>query len=74
MIDIGTDPLAPKILANLPLMNSIFGPPTNLAITPDEKLALVANSMNWVQDGANWKPAPGQPAVCDRPDGDRRRS
>ena len=58
IVDIGTDPLAPKILASLPLMNSIFGPPTNLAITPDEKLALVANSMNWAQDGANWKPAP----------------
>ena len=36
IIDIGTDPLAPRILVNLPLMNSIFGPPVNLAITPDE--------------------------------------
>ena len=42
IVDIGTDPLAPRIIANLPLMNSIFGPPTNLAITPDESLALVA--------------------------------
>ena len=58
VIDIGTDPLAPKIIVNLPLMNSIFGPPTNLAITPDENLALVANSMNWVKDGAAWKPVP----------------
>jgi DNA-binding beta-propeller fold protein YncE len=58
VIDIGTDPLAPKIIANLPLMNSIFGPPVNLAITPDEGLALVANSMDWVKDGANWKPVP----------------
>jgi DNA-binding beta-propeller fold protein YncE len=58
VIDIGTDPLAPRILANLPLMNSIFGPPTNLAITPDESLALVANSMDWVKDGEVWKPAP----------------
>lgn len=58
VIDIGTDPLAPKILANLPLMNSIFGPPTNLAITPDESLALVANSMEWVKDGAAWKSVP----------------
>ena len=58
VIDIGTDPLAPKIIANLPLMNSIFGPPTNLAITPDEGLALVANSMDWVKDGANWKAVP----------------
>jgi len=49
---------APRIIANLPLMNSIFGPPTNLAITPDERLAIVANSMNWVQEGAAWKPAP----------------
>jgi len=58
VIDIGTDPLAPKILVNLPLMNSIFGPPVNLAITPDETLALVANSMDWVKDGAGWKPVP----------------
>ena len=58
IVDIGTDPLAPRIIANLPLMNSIFGPPTNLAITPDESLALVANSMAWTQDGAGWKSAP----------------
>ena len=49
---------APRIVATFPLMNSIFGPPTNLAITPDERLAIVANSVNWVQDGAAWKPAP----------------
>ena len=48
----------PRIVATFPLMNSIFGPPTNLAITPDERLAIVANSVNWVQDGAAWKPAP----------------
>jgi DNA-binding beta-propeller fold protein YncE len=59
IVDIGTDPLAPKIIASLPLMNSIFGPPTNLAITPDESLALVANSMDWQQDGSGWKPVPG---------------
>src|SRR5512134_2191708 len=58
IIDIGSDPANPKIVANLPLMNSIFGPPTNLAITPNGQLALVANSMDWVQDGGNWKPAP----------------
>ena len=49
---------APRIVASLPLMNSIFGPPTNLAITPDERLALVANSMTWTQDGAAWKAVP----------------
>jgi DNA-binding beta-propeller fold protein YncE len=59
IIDIGTNPEEPQIIANLPLMNSIFGPPTNLAITPDGRLAIVANSMDWVQKGEAWKPAPG---------------
>jgi DNA-binding beta-propeller fold protein YncE len=49
---------APKILVNLSLMNTIVGPPVNLAITPDERLAIVANSLNWAQEGAAWKPAP----------------
>ncbi len=58
VVDIGTDPLAPKIIANLPLMNTIFGPPVNLQITPDGKLALVANSMDYVADGASFKAVP----------------
>ena len=58
VVDIGTEPLAPKIVATLPLMNTIFGPPTNLQITPDGKLGLVANSMDWVADGAAWKAVP----------------
>src|SRR3989475_12062936 len=57
IVDI-TDREAPKILVSLPLMNSIVGPPVNLAITPDERLAIVANSLNWVQEGTAWKPAP----------------
>jgi DNA-binding beta-propeller fold protein YncE len=58
IVDIGTDPTSAKVIANLELMNSIFGPPTNLVITPDEKLALATNAMNWVQEGGAWKPAP----------------
>jgi DNA-binding beta-propeller fold protein YncE len=58
IVDIGSNPESPKIIANLPLMNSIVGPPVNLAITPDERLAIVANSLTWVQDGSAWKPAP----------------
>ncbi len=58
IVDIGSNPANPKIVANLPLMNSIFGPPTNLAITPNGQIALVANSMDWAQDGSSWKPAP----------------
>jgi DNA-binding beta-propeller fold protein YncE len=58
VVDIGSDPESPRIIANLPLMNSVFGPPTNLAITPDERLALVANAMRWIPDGEGWKPEP----------------
>ncbi len=57
VVDIA-DRLNPRIVGTLPLMNSVFGPPTNLAITPDESLALVANSMDWVQDGGAWKGVP----------------
>jgi DNA-binding beta-propeller fold protein YncE len=53
-----TDRETPRVLISIPLMNSIFGPPVNLAITPDESLAIAANSVEWVQDGANWKSAP----------------
>jgi DNA-binding beta-propeller fold protein YncE len=48
----------PRIIANLPLMNTVVGPPVNLAITPDQKLALVANSLDWVKDGESWKGVP----------------
>lgn len=48
----------PRIVASLPLMNTVVGPPVNLAITPDQKLALVANSLDWVKDGESWKGVP----------------
>jgi DNA-binding beta-propeller fold protein YncE len=57
IIDIA-DPVKPKIVANLPLMNTITGPPVNLAITRDRHLALVANSLDWVKDGESWKGVP----------------
>jgi DNA-binding beta-propeller fold protein YncE len=38
----------PHIVATLPLINTIIGPPTNLAVTPDEKLAIVVNSIDTV--------------------------
>jgi YVTN family beta-propeller protein len=49
----------PRIVANLPVENSIIGPPTNLAITPDNKLALVASSIDVVKDGDILKNVPG---------------
>ena len=57
IIDIA-DPVKPRIVANLQLMNTITGPPVNLAITPDQHLALVANSLDWVKDGDGWKGVP----------------
>ena len=53
-----SNPAKPRIRASLPLMNSLLGPPTNLQITPDGKLGLVANSVVMNQDGNAWKTAP----------------
>ena len=58
LIDIGTDPLAPRSLGTLALDNTIAGPPTNLAITADERLALVANSLNVVEENGVRKQVP----------------
>jgi DNA-binding beta-propeller fold protein YncE len=52
-------PAQPATIATLKLENTVVGPPTNLAITPDRHLALVANSLHWVEDGAGgWKGVP----------------
>ena len=58
IIDVGTDSENPEIVTELPLTNSVFGPPTNLAITPDASLAIVANAMTWTHDGTEWKANP----------------
>jgi len=52
------NPLSPKIVANLPLKNSVIGPPVNLDIDPTDTVAIVADSMNAVQDGNTWKQVP----------------
>lgn len=52
------DPLNPKIVANLPLKNSVVGPPVNLDIDPTGSVAIVANSMDVVKDGDNYKQVP----------------
>jgi DNA-binding beta-propeller fold protein YncE len=53
-----SNPANPHIRASLPLMNSLLGPPTNLQVTADGKLGLVANSVVMNQDGSAWKTAP----------------
>jgi DNA-binding beta-propeller fold protein YncE len=52
------DPMNPKIVGNLPLKNSVIGPPVNLAIDPTNSIALVADSINVTQDGDNLKQGP----------------
>ena len=53
-----SNPAHPRIRASLPLMNSLVGPPTNLQITPDGKLALLASSVMNNEEGTVWKESP----------------
>lgn len=52
------NPEDPKIVASLPLKNSVIGPPVNLDIDPTNSIALVADSIDVTQDGAALKMAP----------------
>jgi DNA-binding beta-propeller fold protein YncE len=52
------DPENPKIVANLPLKNSVVGPPVNLDIDPTGSIALVADSINVAKDGEALKANP----------------
>lgn len=42
-------PATPRIVATIPVDNTVIGPPTNLAISPSRDIALVANSINPVK-------------------------
>ena len=57
IVDVG-EPEAPKIVATLPLENSIVGPPTNLAISPNGNIALVADSMTVSEENGTRKLVP----------------
>src|SRR5215469_9840238 len=57
VVDI-SKPEAPRIAATIPLMNSVVGPPTNLAIHPSGEIAFVANSMMPVVEGWGHKLVP----------------
>jgi DNA-binding beta-propeller fold protein YncE len=50
VIDI-SKPDTPRITSSIMLMNSVVGPPTNLAISPSGDIALVANSVEPVVQG-----------------------
>ena len=53
-----SNPGAPRISATIPLMNSVVGPPTNLAIVPSGDIALVANSVAPEVEGWSHKLVP----------------
>jgi DNA-binding beta-propeller fold protein YncE len=52
------NPESPKIVASLPLKNSIVGPPVNLDTDPTGSVALVADSVDVVKDGDTLKQVP----------------
>src|SRR5947209_19837764 len=52
------NPEDPKIIASLPLKNSIAGPPVNLDIDPSGSIALVADSVDVTKDGDALKQVP----------------
>jgi DNA-binding beta-propeller fold protein YncE len=52
------NPMVPKLLGSLPLENSIIGPPTNVAVTPDGSIALIANAVHSEKTEAGWKAVP----------------
>ncbi len=52
------DPENPKVVASLPLKNSIVGPPVNLDIDPTGAVALVADSVDITKDGDALKQVP----------------
>jgi len=45
------NPESPKTVANLPLKNSVVGPPVNVAIDPTNSVALVADSIDVAKEG-----------------------
>lgn len=52
------NPEQPAAIATLKLENSLVGPPTNLAIAPDNSIALVADSMTVADDNGTRKMVP----------------
>ncbi len=52
------NPETPKIVASLPLKNSVVGPPVNLDIDPTGTVALVSDSVDNMKDGDKLKQVP----------------
>lgn len=53
------EPLHPRLMGSLKLENSILGPPTNVAVTPDQATVLIANAVHSERTATGWKAIPG---------------
>ena len=53
-----SDAANPRIRATLKLSNSVVGPPTNLQVTPDGRLALLASSVTTKETNGKWGNVP----------------
>jgi DNA-binding beta-propeller fold protein YncE len=49
------DPANPRLMGSVKLENSILGPPTNVAVTPDQSLALIANAVHSEKTESGWR-------------------
>ena len=55
ILNFSTFPPSVQHLSDIP--NSVIGPPSNIAITPDRRIALISNSLKAdPQDATNWVP------------------
>jgi len=55
ILNFSTFPPSVQHLSDIP--NSVIGPPSNIAITPDQRIALISNSLKAdPQDATNWVP------------------
>ena len=52
------DAAHPRLMGTVKLENSILGPPTNVAVTPDQSLALIANAVHSEKTESGWKATP----------------
>ena len=52
------DAAHPALIGSVGLENSILGPPTNVAVSPDQSIALIANAVHSEKTEAGWKAVP----------------
>ena len=52
------NPVRPRFVGSVKVENSILGPPTNVAVTPDQSIALIANAVHSEKTETGWKAVP----------------